>query len=179
MSRGPTSALPGRSRKPVPHYVFVTPCRSSSAFRGGRGWGDSCLNNHLGDALATEGLGVDEVLATNASKEVAETGEGEEDTGGDQRRNGDEGAEELHDGHDNVGTSAHVVGGDLANEPVELGRGRADAEKQRDFNEEDDQGGCAAQGLLSARTRRVITRRRGRTLLTWPEHRRCTAEHGW
>lgn len=93
------------------------------------------LDNHLGNTLAAEGLAADEGLALDAGKEVADGGQGEEDTSGNQAGCVDYGAEELDDGHDGVCGGAHIVGRDLADEAIEGGRGRADSEQQGNLNE--------------------------------------------
>ena len=100
------------------------------------------LDDHLGDTLTAEGLGADKVLALGGGEGVADGGQRQEDGGGDQRAATAEDAEVLDDGHDGVGGGAHPVGGDAADEAIELGRGRADAEQEGDLNEEDDEGGC-------------------------------------
>jgi hypothetical protein len=74
------------------------------------------------------------------SHEVAEGRRGEEDGGGDEARGARDDGQPLHDGHDAVGARAHVVTRDLADGGVKGGRGRADAQQQRDLDEEDDKG---------------------------------------
>lgn len=125
------------------------------------------LHNHLRDTLATKSFAADESLALDAGKEVADGGQGQEDTGGDQAGGVDDGAEELDDGHDGVGAGAHVVGRDLADEAIERGRGRADSEQQGDLNEEDDQRGSTRERLVSGAPDAGL-----KGELTWRRHRR-------
>lgn len=134
------------SRAPQCCETKVCPCAAWPACRrmpsrSFRRRQNTRLDDHLGDALAAEGLGADEVLALEAGEGVADGGQGQEDGGGDQGAAAAEDAEVLDDGHDGVGSGAHVVGGDAADEGVELLGGRADAEEEGDLNEEDDQGG--------------------------------------
>ena len=46
----------------------------------------------------------------------------------------------LYSAHDEVNSGAHIVGLKLANETVELGRGRTDAKKKRYLDEDDNKG---------------------------------------
>ena len=50
----------------------------------------------------------------------------------------------MDDGEHEVDGGAHVVGLEAADEGVEAGRGRADAQQERDLDEEDDEAGDAA-----------------------------------
>lgn len=102
-----------------------------------------CLDNHLSDALATESLGADKVLALDGGEGVADGRQEQEDGSGDQGAATAEDAQELEDGHDAIGGGAQPVGGDLADEAIELFRGRTDAQQQRHLDEEDDKGGGA------------------------------------
>ncbi|KAL3962548.1 hypothetical protein ACCO45_004071 [Purpureocillium lilacinum] len=108
------------------------------------------LDNHLRDTLAAERLAADKGLALDAGQQVADGGEREEDTRGDEGAAAEGDADEHDGAHDAVGGRAHVVGRDLADELVKLGRGRADAEEQRHFDEEDQEGECA--GRVSVKT---------------------------
>lgn len=105
------------------------------------------LDDHLGDALAAEGLAADKVLALETGKAIAERGEQKEDTSSNQARRHNQVAEKLDDGHDKVCGGAQVVGRDLANEGVKLGRRGADAKQQRDFDEQDDKSRGAGKQL--------------------------------
>lgn len=97
------------------------------------------LNNHLCDALSAQGLAADKGLTLDTGQEVADGRQEQEHSGRDQARLRADTADELDDGHDAIGGGAHVVGGDLANEVVELSRGRADAQQERDFDEQDQE----------------------------------------
>lgn len=101
----------------------------------------SDLNNHLCDALAAKSLAANKGLALDASEEVADGSQREEDTGSDKAGSIDDRAKELDDGHDGVGGGAEVVGRDLADEAIELAGGRADAEEQGNLDKEDEKGG--------------------------------------
>lgn len=100
----------------------------------------AALHNHLRNAGASEGLAADKGLALDASKEVAEGSQEQEDGGGNQTAGARDVADELQGGHDAVGSGAHVVGRDLADDFVKLARGWADSEEQGDLDEQDDEG---------------------------------------
>lgn len=86
------------------------------------------LDNHLRDTVATESLAPHECLSLDTRQRIADRSEQQEDGCCQERRWwGSDAAQELDDRHDEVGGGAHVVGRDLANESVELARGRADA----------------------------------------------------
>ena len=101
------------------------------------------LHNHLRDTLAAERLAADKGLALDGGEQIADGGKGEEDARSDQTRVGPNGAEELQDGHDAVGGGAKIVGRDGADGGIELARGRANAEQQRDLDEQNQEGGCS------------------------------------
>jgi hypothetical protein len=113
--------------------------------------GNRRLHDHLGNALAAERLGADEILALDGSQEVADASEREEHASRDQARAAEDDAEELHDGKDGIGGGAHVVGRDPADGGVELGRGRADAQQEGNFDEDDDEGGGSGRDRLAGR----------------------------
>lgn len=93
------------------------------------------LYNHLRNTRAAQGLASDEGLALDTGKGIARGREGEDDGGGNQGAGGNDDAEPLDDRHAGVGGGAHVVGRDLADRGVEGGRGRADSEQERYFDE--------------------------------------------
>lgn len=133
------------------------------------------LDNHLSNALATERLASDKGLSLDAGEKITEGGEQEEDAGGDQGTPSKCGADELDDGHDKVCRGAEVVCGNLADKLVKLARRRADAEEERDFDEEDEKGRNAGvcvsvddQGPLTAfwdKTYMARTQKTMRTML--------------
>jgi hypothetical protein len=94
--------------------------------------------------MATESLAANKGLASDGGQQVADGGQRKKDSGGDQGGVGVDDAEEEHDGHDGVGTSAGIVGRDLADHGIELGGRRADAEEQGDLDEQNDErkGNC-------------------------------------
>lgn len=57
----------------------------------------------------------------------------------------DDDGQPLHDAHDEVDHRTHVVGGEAADEVIELVRRRADPEQERHLDEEDDECCCTAR----------------------------------
>lgn len=105
------------------------------------------LDNHLRDTVATEGLATHERLALDTRQRIADRSEQQEDGRCQERRwRGPDTAQELDDGHDEIGGGAHVVGRDLANEGVELARGRADAQEEGNFDEQYQECGSDGEG---------------------------------
>jgi hypothetical protein len=97
------------------------------------------LHNHLCDTSTTKGLASDESLALESSKAIAESSKRQENGRCDQTRAHDNDTEELNDSHSSVGTCSNVVGGNLADEFVELGGCRADSKQKRHFDKQDDE----------------------------------------
>lgn len=89
--------------------------------------------------MATKCLASNECLTADAGKQVTERRQGKEDSGGDETGRMEDAAQELHKSQGTVGSRSEVVGRDSANGRVEFARGRADAEKQWNLNEEDDE----------------------------------------
>jgi len=106
------------------------------------------LYNHLRYTLAAQCLAANKGLALDASKEIADARESEDDSGGNQASRSTDKRQPLHESHDAVGARAHVVGGDLANSGIERGRGWADAQEQGDLDEEDNEGGHTTGALV-------------------------------
>lgn len=98
------------------------------------------LYNHLRNPRATKRLAAHKVLALERRQAVAETGKRQKDTRDDERSGAINVGQENDRSHDAVGGGAHVVCRDLADGLVERGRGRADAQEERDFDEEDHEG---------------------------------------
>lgn len=98
------------------------------------------LYNHLRDTCSTQCLASHKRLALERRQSVADTRERKEDAGDKEGRGAIDAGQEDDDGHDAVSGGARVVGRDLADEVVEGGRGRADAEEERDFDEENHKG---------------------------------------
>ena len=111
-------------------------------------------NNHLRHTLAAQRLAPDKVLALDGGRQVAQRRDGQENGRGDQARGHGDDGQPLHRTHDGVRAGAHVVCRDAADGGVKARRGRADAEEQRDFDEEDDKrGGSVARSAVVWRAR--------------------------
>jgi hypothetical protein len=102
--------------------------------------GNTCLYDHLRNPRATECFAALECLSLEASERVEDRGEEQKDGSDNQAGGLGPDAYPLHSAHDEVDGRAHVVGFEFANEAVELGRGRTDAEEQRNLDEDDDEG---------------------------------------
>jgi len=100
----------------------------------------SHLHNHLRDSSTAERFTAHELILPQSSNGVEATGEEQDHRGSDERGRMYGDADELDDGHDAVDGGAHVICAELADEVVELARGRADAEEERHFDEEDYEG---------------------------------------
>lgn len=119
-------------------------------------------NDHLRDTLAAKGLAADKLLALQTSQRVEEGGDREDDGGGDETRRASYETNPLDSTHGGVHGGAHVVGGEAADEGIELGGCRANTEEERYLNEEDDEGastakvrmGCHHHGRLAGLTGR-------------------------
>lgn len=98
------------------------------------------LYNHLRDTRSTQRLASYKRLALERRQSVADTRERQEDAGDKKGRGAIDAGQEDNDGHDAVSGGAHVVGRDLADEVIEGGRGRANTEEERDFDEENHKG---------------------------------------
>jgi hypothetical protein len=92
--------------------------------------------------LTTEGLAANKGLSLDTSEEVAQGSKQQENGGGNQTARAADNADKLQSTHDTIGARAHVVGRNLANELVELGRSWADSEEERDLNKQDDERRC-------------------------------------
>ena len=109
--------------------------------RGRRlGWTEWSSHHHLGDALSTQGLAPDEVLALDAGQRVEDGCDQQHDGGRDQARSSEWDADKLDDAHDQVDASAHVVGRHAADKGIEFGRRRTDPEEEGDLDEDEDKG---------------------------------------
>lgn len=96
--------------------------------------------NHLSHTRAAERLGADELLVLDSGQEVAQRGGSQDDGFRDEGRGPRDDAEPLDESHDAVRGGAHVVGRDFAHVAIESARSRADAQQQRDLDEDDDEG---------------------------------------
>lgn len=98
------------------------------------------LDNHLGYTLSAKGLAALKRLALETSKRVEDGGEGKEDGADDQAGRLRPDADPLYSAQHGVEPSAHVICLDLTDKGIELGGCRADAEEQRNLDEDDEEG---------------------------------------
>lgn len=101
--------------------------------------GGDTLDNHLSDTVATQGLASNESLTLDASQCVEECCDKQNDGSDDKTGCFDGKRDPLDDAHGKVDCGAHVVGLESADECIKRGRGRADAQEERDFDKEDDE----------------------------------------
>ena len=116
------------------------------------------LDDHLGYALPAQSLAALERLALETSKRVEDGGEGQEDGADDQAGRLRPDANPLYSAQHGVEPSAHVVRLNLADEGIELGGRRADAEEQRNLDEDDEEGRHSVD--LVNKVRGALVRRR-------------------
>lgn len=128
------------------------------------------LYNHLSDTGAAKGLAADEGLPAEAGEEIADGRQRQENGRCNQAANGDEYAEILDHGHDDIGGGAEVVGRNLADKLVELARGWADAQEKRHLDEQDEEGRGTIHPILAPK--RTFMRFKSRAKLTWRGRRR-------
>lgn len=107
------------------------------------------LYDHLSHALSSKCLAALEFLALEPSKRIENRSKQQEDGCYNQTGSLRPDADPLYSTHDKVNGSAHVVGAEFANERVEFGRGRADAEEQGYLNEDDDERADSVQCKLA------------------------------
>ncbi|KAB8338737.1 hypothetical protein FH972_021682 [Carpinus fangiana] len=122
-------------------------------------------DDHLRHSLTPKRLAANEALSPDTCERVEERRNEQNNCRGEQagRTSGDQ-CQPLHNAHNQVDGGAHVVGLKAADEGVELGRSRADAQQQRDLDEEDDGRACpaAVYGSTVARGSRAgLTREAG------------------
>lgn len=140
----------------APH---INPTREEARDPSG---GKGCLDDHLRDTVAAEGLAANKLLALQTSQRVEEGGDREDDGSGNETRGSRYETNPLDCTHGGVHSRAHVVGGEAADEGIELGGRRANTEKERYLNKEDDEGtstakvrmGCHHHGRLAGLTGR-------------------------
>lgn len=97
------------------------------------------LDNHLSDTVTTQSLASNEALTLDTGQCI-EDGRDEQDDGSDDKTGCLDGERDpLNDTHCKVDCGAHVIGLESANESVKRGRRRADAQEERDFDEENDE----------------------------------------
>lgn len=96
------------------------------------------LDDHLGNTSAAESLAANKGLAADSGEEVAESREHEEHGKNNQGAGSNSEADELNRRHDAIGGGAQVVCGNLSDKGVKLAGRGADAQQERDFDEEDE-----------------------------------------
>ena len=99
--------------------------------------------------MSAESLTGSELLLLESRQSIERGRDQQHDGGRDQAcRVADQG-EPLDQAHDSIDSSAHVICFEAANEAVEDFRGWADAEEERDFDEDEDEGGDAVRWVVS------------------------------
>lgn len=91
------------------------------------------LYDHLRNSLSAQSLASLEGLALESSEPIKDGGEQQNYGCSNQARSPCPDADPLDNAHGEIKGSAEVVCLELADEGIELGGGRADAEKQRDL----------------------------------------------
>ena len=148
--------------------------KHARSFGGTRG-----LDDHLSDALTTEGLAADELLPPKTGQGVEYGGDQQQHGGGHQTGRLDRGTAPLDEAHGQVDGRTHVVCRDAADERVESGRGRTYAQQKRHLDEDDDEARASGRpGVSPARSRtrpthmqmmlKAITTRWKRKMLAMP-----------
>ena len=102
------------------------------------------LYDHLRDTLSAERLAALERLALETSKRVEDGRKQQKECRDDQASHHGQQTEPLHNAHDQVDGSTHVVCLESANEAVEFGRRGTDAEEERYLDEYNDKGEYSA-----------------------------------
>jgi hypothetical protein len=100
-------------------------------------------NDHLRNALPAQRLTRRKLLLLQPRERIESRSDQQHDRSRDQARRVADDGEELDDAHDEVDGGAHVVCLEAADEGVEVLGCRADAQQQRDFDEDEDEGGDA------------------------------------
>lgn len=102
-------------------------------------------------------------MSLESGKRVEKRCNEQNDGSRDQARGSYDDTEPLNYAHDGVDGCAHVVGRESADEGIELGRGWADSEKERDLNEEDyegaDPGAVVRESRQSGQSRELVSYR--------------------
>jgi hypothetical protein len=93
----------------------------------------------LCDTLSTKCLAALELLSFDACQRIEHGSYQQKDGRNNQTGRLGPDAYPLNSAHYKVYGGAHVIGAELANESVELGRRWADAEEERDLDEDDDE----------------------------------------
>ena len=101
------------------------------------------LHNHLRNALSTKSLTRSKLLLLQPRQRVKRCREQQHDGSGDQACRVADERQPLDQTHDAVDARAHVVRLEAADEAVEAFGSWADAQEERDFDEDEDESGDA------------------------------------
>lgn len=112
----------------------------------------SLLDNHLRNSMPTQCLAPYKTLSLNPSQQIEECRKQQEHRRSHQARRAEDEAEPLDHAQNAVERRAHVVCLKAADEGVELGGRRADAQEERDLDEDDDEGGDSGVVLVMSAT---------------------------
>ena len=95
--------------------------------------------------MTAESFAGDKVLVLEASYAVASSRQQHDDACRNQAAAGVDDAEDLENAHDSVHGSSHVVGGDLPDDGVKLGRCRTYSEEEGDLDEDENEGAASVE----------------------------------
>jgi hypothetical protein len=108
----------------------------------------NALNDHLYNTLTTQSLAANKLLVPQTSEGVEECGNNENNGHRDQAGSTRAETGPLDGAEDCVHGSSHPVCSEAADEGIECGGRRANAEEPGNFNEEDDKGRGAVAWLM-------------------------------
>lgn len=114
------------------------------------------LDDHLSYTLSTQRLTALKRLSLKSRQRIENRRNQQKNRRSDQTRRVSNQAQPLNQAHDSVDRRAHVVRLEASDEGVEGRGGRADAQEEGDFDEDEDEGGDA--GLVSVCSREEIGR---------------------
>lgn len=101
------------------------------------------LDNHLRNTLSTKRFTSHKALTLHTSQSVESRRNSQHNSGGNQTRCTDDQTQPLHQCHHTVKSCSHVIRCESSHECVEF-RGRGtDSQQERNFDEYDEEGGCA------------------------------------
>jgi hypothetical protein len=142
-----------RQAKHSPAVKYTHRPHRAKAVRPPSGVRCPCLhpssNDHLRNALPAQRLTRRKLLLLQPRERIKGRGNQKHDRSRDQARRVADDGEELDDAHDEIDGGAHVVCLEAADEGVEVLGCRADAQQERDFDEDEDEGGDAVRKEIS------------------------------
>jgi hypothetical protein len=106
------------------------------------------LNNHLRNSSTTQRLATHKLILPRRRNRIKARRDQQHNSSGNETRSNNDERDPLHNRHDEVDCSAHIVCAELPDEVVEFGRGGADAQEEGDFYEEDYECACSVGGSL-------------------------------